>query len=117
MNGGLRSDLSVTVLLSDPLSYDGGELEIEGEPFPFKLAAGSAVIYPTSALHQVLPVTRGERLAAVFWIESHVRDEAKRAILRELREVYNWLRTVQDEAPETLRLGRLQSALLRRWMD
>jgi PKHD-type hydroxylase len=82
----LRSDLSATLFLSDPASYDGGELLIEtsfGTP-SVKLPAGSLVIYPASSRHRVAPVTRGERLAAIFWVQSMVRDDAARTMLREL---------------------------------
>lgn len=85
----MRSDMSMTVFLSEPQSYAGGELVIQtgfGEQ-AVKLNAGSAVLYPSSSLHKVTPVTRGERLAAITWIQSMVSDAATRASLHELDEV------------------------------
>jgi PKHD-type hydroxylase len=82
----VRSDLSATLFLSDPASYDGGELEID-DAFgrrQVKLAAGDLLLYPGSSVHQVLPVTRGERLASFFWIQSLVRDDHKRTLLFQL---------------------------------
>jgi len=86
--GGIRSDLSVTVFLSPPDTYDGGELVIEmtlGEQ-EIKLDAGEAVVYPSSSVHHVAPVTRGVRLAAVTWVQSAVRDERVRGILYDLSQ-------------------------------
>lgn len=83
---GLRTDLSATLFLSDPGSYDGGELIIQdtyGE-HQVKLPAGDMVLYPASSLHRVTPVTRGERVAAFFWIQSLVRDDGQRTLLFEL---------------------------------
>jgi len=84
--GGIRSDLSVTLFLSPPDAYDGGELVVEmalGEQ-PVKLDAGEAFVYPSSSIHHVAPVTRGVRYAAVTWVQSAVRDERIRAILHDL---------------------------------
>jgi len=83
---GVRTDVSFTLFLADPESYDGGELVIEtaaGED-DLKLPAGSMVAYPSTALHRVAPVTRGERLVAVGWAQSYVRDAARREILFDL---------------------------------
>src|SRR6185369_1406553 len=83
---GMRTDVSFTLFLSEPESYDGGELVIEsasGED-AVKLAAGSMVAYPSTALHHVAPVTRGMRLAAVGWARSYIRDGAKRELLFDL---------------------------------
>ena len=82
----VRTDLSATLFLSGPDEYDGGELIIEG-PFggqSVKLNAGDMVLYPGSSLHQVTPVTRGERIASFFWIQSMVRSDADRALLFDL---------------------------------
>jgi PKHD-type hydroxylase len=82
----IRTDLSMTVFLSDPASYDGGELALEsplGEQ-EIKLDAGEAVVYSSTTVHRVTPVTRGVRLAAVTWIQSSVPDERLRAILFDL---------------------------------
>jgi len=85
-NPPLRSDLSLTLFLSDPESYEGGELIVEtpaGEE-AVKLDAGAAVLYPSTTLHRVAPIRSGERLAAVTWIESLVRSGEDRAILFDL---------------------------------
>jgi PKHD-type hydroxylase len=79
----LRSDLAATLFLSDPDSYDGGELTVEDTygAHTVKLAAGSLILYPASSLHEVTPVTSGERVASFFWIQSMVRDETRRRVL------------------------------------
>ncbi len=84
----VRTDLAATLFLSDPASYSGGELVIETRfgPQQVKLAAGDLVLYPAASLHQVAPVTRGERLAAIIWLQSMIRDDAARALLLELDE-------------------------------
>ncbi|MGA3189648.1 MAG: Fe2+-dependent dioxygenase [Bryobacteraceae bacterium] len=85
--GGLRSDLSVTLFLSPPDTYDGGELVVEmalGEQ-PIKLDAGEAIVYPSSSIHYVAAVTRGVRYAAVTWVQSAVPDERIRSILYDIQ--------------------------------
>jgi len=85
-HGRIRTDLSFTLFLSDPESYDGGELVTDttaGEQH-YKLPAGALVLYPSSTLHRVNPVTRGHRLAAVGWVQSQVRDPAQREVLFDL---------------------------------
>lgn len=113
MAGGLRTDLSMTVFLSD--DYDGGHLVIGGRQF--KPPAGSAVLYPTDQLHEVTEVTRGTRLAAILWIQSAIRDEAERTALRELGDLIDWAREVAPGSREALQLGQLRSNLFRKWMD
>src|SRR5436190_8698656 len=84
--GGIRTDVSFTLFLAEPEAYDGGELVIEspsGED-AVKLPAGHMVVYPSTALHRVEPVTRGERVAAVGWAQSHIRDAAQRELLFDL---------------------------------
>ena len=86
-NEPVRSDLAATIFLSDPGSYEGGELVLElpiGEQ-EVKLEAGEAIVYPSTSIHRVAPVTRGVRLAAVSWIQSSVREERMRAILYDLK--------------------------------
>ena len=88
---GVRSDLAMTLFLSPPASYDGGELVLHlpvGKE-EIKLDSGEAIVYPASYVHQVAPVTRGVRLAAVTWLQSAVRDERLRAILRDLYGAVN----------------------------
>jgi PKHD-type hydroxylase len=115
----MRIDLSLTIFLSDPADYDGGELVIN---FPtgersIKLAAGSAVLYPTTALHQVTEVTRGQRLVAVTWIRSLIRDAAKREILLDLKTVQRRLTQQIGKTPEIDLLGKTYTNLLRRWIE
>ena len=79
----LRSDLSATLFLSDPDSYEGGELTVEDTygAHSIKFAAGDLILYPASSLHHVTPVTSGERMASFFWIQSMIRDDAQRRVL------------------------------------
>ena len=98
-----RSDISMTVFLSEPEEYEGGELEII-TPYgaaEFKLPAGHAITYPSKFLHQVRTVTSGQRLVAVCWIESHIRHEQDREILMELDQVNQKLHALAPDAPET----------------
>jgi len=82
----LRSDLSATLFLSEPEDYDGGELSVEDTygVHQVKLPAGDLILYPASSLHHVTPVTRGARVASFFWIQSMVRDDAKRTLLLQM---------------------------------
>lgn len=79
----IRTDLSATLFLAEPDAYDGGELVVEDAygSHLVKLSAGSMILYPASSLHRVTPVTRGERVASFFWIQSLVRDDAQRSLL------------------------------------
>ena len=114
----VRSDLSATLFLAEPDEYDGGELEIEG-PFGIqavKLAAGDMVLYPSSSLHQVTPVTRGARVASFFWIESMVRDDGARTLLFDLDQTIQGLQaSLAADDPQLLRLTGIYHNLLRRW--
>lgn len=114
-----RSDVSMTVFLRDPASYAGGELVIRTSfgTKTVKLAAGDAVAYPSSSLHHVAPVTRGERLVALFWVQSHVRDPARRELLYELNQAREQLliQTPQDAA--TALVDRSFANLVRMWSD
>ena len=114
----LRSDISATLFLSEPDEYDGGELVIEGEhgAQDIKLMPGDMVLYPSNSLHQVAPVTRGTRLAAVTWIQSAVADSAARAILFDLDQGIQALSAQHGkEDAEIERLIRVYHNLLRRW--
>lgn len=115
--GTIRTDLSVTVFLNDATDYDGGELEIFSGfgPVKIKLPAGSAVVYPSSTLHRVLPVTNGERLAAVTWVESQIRDPARREILFDMGLARDRLEKEMPQAEETDRANRSYTNLLRMW--
>lgn len=117
--GGMRTDLSLTVFLSDPGAYEGGELVIEsaaGEQ-GVKLPAGCGVLYPTGALHRVAPVTGGERLAAVTWVRSLVRDPGAREILFDLDNARHVLGEQVGSTPGMLLLAKVQGNLLRRWVE
>ncbi|MBB6122397.1 Fe2+-dependent dioxygenase [Sphingobium subterraneum] len=114
----LRTDLSATLFLSDPADYDGGELLIEGAfgAQEVKLAAGDMVLYPSSSLHRVNPVTRGQRIASFFWIQSAVPDEAARALLFDLDQSIQSLSAGASAShPEIERLTHIYHNLLRRW--
>jgi PKHD-type hydroxylase len=115
----LRSDISFTLFLADPASYDGGELVIEttaGEQ-GFKLEAGSLVLYPSSTLHRVVPVTRGVRLAAVSWVQSQVRDPARREILFDLDTARRTLFEAQGKSREFDLISKSLANLLRMWAE
>src|SRR5690606_19714198 len=99
----LRTDVSCTVFLAESDEYDGGELVVEDHygAHEVKLEAGDAVLYPATSLHQVTPVTRGERIASFFWIQSMVREDAHRALLFDLDQTIQALaaeRGADDEA-------------------
>ena len=114
-----RSDVSMTIFLDDPASYDGGELSIR-TPFgeqTIKLAAGDAVVYPSSSLHRVMEVTRGERLVALTWIQSYVRDPARRELLYELNLARERLLKTAPEEDTTAYVDRSYANLVRMWSD
>jgi PKHD-type hydroxylase len=113
----IRTDLSITVMLSDPADYDGGELVIDDllGGRAIKLPAGDAILYPANTIHQVTPVTRGERLAAFTWIQSVVRDDADRQLLFEFDAALQQLPPQDDGNSARLQLTNLYHRLLRRW--
>lgn len=118
LNKTIRSDLSATIFLSEPESYDGGELVIEdvygGQAV--KLAAGDMVLYPSSSLHQVTPVTRGQRMAAILWLQSAVADAQARSMLFDLDQSIQSLSADRaKDDPDIDRLIHVYHNLLRRW--
>jgi PKHD-type hydroxylase len=115
----VRTDVSCTVFLSDPADYDGGELVVQDTygSHDVKLAAGDAVLYPGTSLHQVNSVTRGVRLASFFWIESMVRSDEQRRILFDLDMNLLKLREQHGETPETIGLTGVYHNLLRLWAN
>lgn len=118
-DGDCRTDLSVTVFLNDPSAYDGGELQIES-PFggqEIKLPAGAAVVYPSSCLHRVCPVATGERLAAVTWVQSLVRDPQKREILYDLDHIRTHLHRTDKASATTDLAFKSYSNLMRLWSE
>ena len=115
----VRTDLSATLFLSEPAEYDGGELVIE-DTFgsqSVKLAAGDLILYPASSVHRVEPVTRGCRLAAFFWVESMVRDDAQRRLLFDLDMSILTLRGTDGDTPPVVKLTGCYHNLLRMWAD
>jgi PKHD-type hydroxylase len=115
----VRSDISCTLFLCEPGEYDGGELVVSdtyGE-HEIKLPAGDAIIYPSSSLHKVTPVTRGTRLAAFFWVQSMVRDDARRQLLFDLDTSIETLRRTNANADAVLQLTNVYHNLLRGWAE
>lgn len=115
----VRTDVSCTVFLADPADYDGGELVVHGAPGEaaqrIKLPAGDAILYPGTSVHEVTPVTRGERLASFLWIESMVRSGEQRRLLFEMDMALLALRQRHGESPEATRLTGVYHNLLRQW--
>ena len=119
-SGAMRTDLSATLFLSDPASYEGGELVIEDSygAHEVKLAAGDLILYPSSSLHRVEPVTRGSRVASFFWIESRVRDDAQRTILLDMDAAIRSLAaSLGDDRAEVVSLTGCYHNLLRQWAN
>lgn len=116
---GLRTDISFTLFLSEPESYDGGELVIEsaaGED-AVKLDAGAMVAYPANTLHRVNPVTRGERLAAVGWARSLIRDPAQRELLFDLDTVRRQMFAREGKSAEFDLVSKSLANLMRMWAE
>jgi PKHD-type hydroxylase len=115
----LRTDVSATLFLSGPEEYDGGELVIEDTfgSHSVKLPAGDLVVYPSSSLHRVQPVTRGTRAAAFFWIQSMVRDDGDRTLLFELDTAIGALTERGSDRNSVVRLTNCYHNLLRRWAE
>ena len=114
-----RCDVAITVFLNDPESYQGGELVINTSfgPRAVKLPAGAAVIYPASSLHHVAEITAGERLVAVAWAQSLVRDPARRELLHELNQAREKLLDQSPGAAETAQVDHAYVNLVRMWSD
>lgn len=117
--GYVRSDISATLFLSDPDQYDGGELVINDTfgQHGVKLSAGSMVVYPSSSVHQVTPVTRGERVACFMFIQSMVRDPSQRRLLYEMDMALLQLRQHIGETDAVVSLTGTYHNLLRQWAD
>jgi len=113
------TDLSATLFLSAPDSYDGGELVVDDASGTrrIKLAAGDLILYPASSVHSVAPVTRGTRYASFFWVQSMVRDDRHRRILFELDGAIQALAATVGENPELVRLAGVYHNMLRLWAD
>lgn len=118
-SGSVRTDVAATLFLSAPEDYDGGELTIQDRlgVQKVKLAAGGMIVYPGNSVHRVEPITRGSRLAAVLWIQSMVREDARRQSLFELDMALGSLRQKLPSAPEVATLTALYHNLLRMWAE
>ncbi|MCO6419130.1 Fe2+-dependent dioxygenase [Siccirubricoccus sp. KC 17139] len=117
--GPLRTDLSVTVFLSAPEAYEGGELVIEGVggEAEYKLPSGCALVYPAATLHRVAPVTAGERLVAVTWAQSLVREDAARELLFDLDRARRAVFAREGDGETFRLLAKTHGNLLRRWAE
>jgi PKHD-type hydroxylase len=115
----IRTDLAMTIFLSDPASYEGGELMIQTAtgPVAVKPAKGDAILYPCQFLHCVNEIRSGERVAAVTWIQSNIQSPEQRQLLFELNSVHAMLSQKDKHAPETMQLLQTYSNLFRMWAD
>lgn len=116
----VRSDLSATLFLNDPADYDGGALQVHDTfgRHEVKLPAGHMVLYPASSLHEVTPVARGVRLAAFFWVQSMVREDAARTLLFDLdNSIQALAQALGQKDPQVIRLTGIYHNLLRRWAE
>jgi len=115
----LRTDISAMLFLNGPENYDGGELLVEDSygAHMVKLPAGDLVIYPASSVHRVTAVTRGERLASFFWVQSLVRDDAQRSLLFDLDRAVQHLNATGADAEARLHLTGCYHNLLRQWSE
>ncbi len=116
---GMRTDVSFTLFLADPETYEGGELVIEssaGEQ-SFKLPAGSMIVYPSTTLHRVAPVSKGERLAVVGWARSFIRSAEQREILFDLETARRAVFEVQGKSEAFDQLSKCGANLLRMWVE
>ncbi len=115
----IRTDLSCTLFFSQPDEYDGGELMIEDTygVHSVKLAAGSMVLYPSTSLHHVRPVTRGARVSSFFWLQSMVRDDADRTLLFDLDAAIRNLNQAMPQHPVAVQLTGVYHNLLRKWAE
>jgi PKHD-type hydroxylase len=115
----VRTDISATLFLSAPEEYDGGELVVDDTygMHKAKLPAGHMILYPASSIHEVSPVTRGARIAAFFWVQSMVRDDARRALLFDLDNAIQRLNKDVPSHPSVVQLTGVYHNLLRSWAD
>lgn len=115
----IRTDLSATLFLSDPLEYDGGELVVEDTygTHKVKLPSGHMILYPASSLHHVTPVTKGTRVASFFWIQSMICDDTKRTLLFDLDNSIRLLNRDLPSHESTIHLTGIYHNLVRRWAE
>ena len=115
----IRTDLSATLFFSSPEEYDGGELVVEDTygVHSVKLPAGQMVLYPSTSLHHVRPVTRGARVSSFFWIQSMIRDDGERTLLFDLDVATQRISSEQPNHPAVVQLTGIYHNLLRRWAE
>jgi PKHD-type hydroxylase len=115
----IRTDLSATLFLARPEEYDGGELVVEDTygVHSVKLPAGHMVLYPSTSLHHVRPVTRGARMASFFWIQSMVRDDGERTLLFDLDAAIQRVNRDAPASPSAVQLTAIYHNLMRRWAE
>ena len=115
----IRTDLSATLFFSNPDEYDGGELVVEDTygTHSVKLPAGHMILYPSTSLHHVRPVTRGSRICSFFWIQSMLRDDAERTLLFDLDSAIQRINTDIPDHPIAVQLTGVYHNLLRRWAE
>jgi PKHD-type hydroxylase len=115
----IRTDLSATLFLAEPDEYDGGELVVEDTygVHSVKLPSGHLVLYPSTSLHHVRPVTRGARVASFFWIQSMLRDDGERTLLFDLDTAIQRLTVDMPNHPAAVQLTSVYHNLLRRWAE
>ncbi|WP_108472680.1 Fe2+-dependent dioxygenase [Rhodanobacter thiooxydans] len=115
----VRTDVAITVFLSDPTSYTGGDLVVDtnGVEYGFKLDAGSAIAYPANSLHHVTPVTQGARYAAIIWVQSQVRDAGKRELLWDLDNAKRQIFGREGKSATFDTISKSHANLLRMWAE
>jgi PKHD-type hydroxylase len=115
----IRTDLSATLFFTNPDEYDGGELNVEDTygTQSIKLPAGHMILYPSTSLHHVRPVTRGARVASFFWIQSMIRDDGQRTLLFDLDSAIQRLNVDSPHHPSAVQLTGVYHNLMRRWAD
>ena len=115
----IRTDLSATLFFTGPDEYDGGELLVEDTygVHSVKLPAGAMVLYPSTSLHQVQPVTRGARVCSFFWLQSMIRDDGQRTLLFDLDNAIQGIARDVPNHPSAVQLTGVYHNLLRRWAD
>ena len=116
----IRTDLSVTLFLSEPEEYDGGELVVEDTygSHEVKLPAGDLVLYPASSLHMVTPITRGVRTASFFWLQSMIRNDGARSLIYDLdTSIQTLTERLGPDDPEIVKLGGIYHNLIRFWAE
>lgn len=115
----LRTDLSCTLFFTDPDEYDGGELTVDDTygVHSVKLPAGDLILYPSSSLHRVTPVTRGARLCSFFWLQSMIRDDGRRTLLFDLDVAIQQLSASAPDHPSVVQFTSIYHNLLRQWAD